>query len=246
MSAKLKIDLFIPCFMDQVFPGTALNMVKILEKLECEVHYNVDQTCCGQPAYNAGFFAEAQEVANKFIKDFSHPTARYIVCPSASCTGMVRNSYNDLLGNTSNHLELKQIQKNIFELSEFITNVLMVEEIQGAKFPHRVTYHDSCSALRELQIKDNPRELLKKVEGLELMEMNHTETCCGFGGTFAVKYESISVGMGEQKVNHALETGAEYIVSTDVSCLMHLDGYIGKNNLPIRTIHLADVLAHGW
>jgi L-lactate dehydrogenase complex protein LldE len=246
MSSKLKVDLFVPCFMDQVFPQTAMNMVKILEKLGCEVHYNPEQTCCGQPAYNAGFFQEAQEVALKFIKDFSHPTARYVVCPSASCTGMVRNSYNDLLENTSNHLELKQIQKNIFELSEFITQVLMIEKVEGAHFPHKVTYHDSCSALRELSIKEGPRNLLRQVAGLELVEMNHTETCCGFGGTFAVKYESISVGMAEQKVQHAMQTEAEFIVSTDISCLMHLDGYIGKNNLPIQTMHLADVLVQGW
>jgi L-lactate dehydrogenase complex protein LldE len=241
MLSNIEVDIFIPCFVDQVYPETGMNMVKVLEKLGCKVHYNPNQTCCGQPAFNAGFNAHATEVANKFIEDFSNN--RYIVAPSASCVGMVRNCYGDLVASSSNFSEYRIIQKNIFEFTEFLTDVLKIESIPGAIFNAKVTYHDSCSALRECQIKEGPRRLLNSVQGLELVEMKGTETCCGFGGTFAVKFEPISVAMGEQKVTNALETEADYIVSTDVSCLMHVQGYISKNNLPIKTIHIADILA---
>jgi L-lactate dehydrogenase complex protein LldE len=241
MSSKIEVDIFIPCFVDQVYPETGMNMVKVLEKLGCKVYYNPNQTCCGQPAFNAGFHNHATEVANKFIDDFSNN--RYIVAPSASCVGMVRNCYSDLVATSPNLIEYRNIQKNIFEFTEFLTDVLGVEAIPDAEFNAKVTYHDSCSALRECQIKDGPRKLLKSVKGLELVEMKGTDTCCGFGGTFAIKFEPISVAMGEQKVTNALETDAEYMVSTDVSCLMHLQGYISKNNKHLKTIHIADILA---
>jgi L-lactate dehydrogenase complex protein LldE len=228
-----------------VYPETGMNMVKILQKLGCKVNYNPNQTCCGQPAFNAGFFDEAKEVAVKFLKDFSNQN-RYVVVPSASCVGMVRNSYSQLFDGSAYYLECKRIQKTIFELSEFLINVLKVDRIEGAKLNAKVTYHDSCSGLRECCIKEEPRRLLRNVEGLELTEMKDNEACCGFGGTFAVKFEPISIGMAEQKVENALETGAEIIVSTDSSCLLQLEGYIKKKNLPVRTMHLADVLTSGW
>jgi L-lactate dehydrogenase complex protein LldE len=243
MPTSILVDIFIPCFVDQVHPEIGVSMVKILSKLGCEVHYNPEQTCCGQPAYNAGFFEEASEVALKFLKDFHRPSPRYIVTPSASCAGMVRNSYSDLLDKSSDRLLLKSIQKNTFELSEFIVEILGETSLHGSKFPHSVTYHDSCSALRELGIRNSPRVLLQNVAELKLIEMDKTETCCGFGGTFSVKFESISCGMSDQKIQHALATNAEYITSTDSSCLMHLDGYIKKNQLPIKTIHIAEILA---
>lgn len=137
------------------------------------------------------------------------------------------------------------MKSRTFELSDFLVNVLKVEDI-GASFPMKATYHDSCAALRECKIKEEPRKLLSKVAGLELVEMNDVETCCGFGGTFSVKYEPISIAMAEQKVNNALQTGAEAIISTDLSCLMHLDGYIQKKQFPLQTFHLADILASGW
>jgi len=134
------------------------------------------------------------------------------------------------------------MKTNIFELSDFLVNILKVEDM-GAKFPHKVTFHDSCSALREYGLKDEPRKLLSKVEGLELIEMNESDTCCGFGGTFAVKNTAISTAMAANKVRNALETGAEYIVSTEASCLMNINGYINKHQLPVKGIHLADILA---
>jgi L-lactate dehydrogenase complex protein LldE len=239
----MTVDIFIPCFIDQVFPETGFNMVKILEKFNVEVHYNDNQTCCGQMAFNSGFWDEAKAMGAKFIKDF--PNNRPVVGPSASCTGFVRNYYSELFHNSSLHIEYKKLQKNIFEFTDFMVNILKVEDI-GATFNAKVTYHDSCAALREYGIKDEPRKLLSKVKGLELIEMKDTDVCCGFGGTFSVKNEPISTAMAEQKVQNALDTGAEYIVSTDSSCLMHQQGYITKHKLPIKTIHIVDVLASGW
>ncbi len=237
------VDIFVPCFIDQLYPKTAMNMVKILEKLGLTVHYNEEQTCCGQMAFNSGDWAEAKIIGEKFIKNFSNN--RPIVGPSASCVGYVRNYYDRLFHNTAYHNDYKQLQKNIFEFTDYLVNELKVTDL-GATFEHKITYHDSCAALREYGIKHEPRKLLEKVKGLELREMKDTDVCCGFGGTFAVKHEAISAAMAEQKVENALETGAEYIVSTDSSCLLHQEGYIKKHRLPIKTMHIIDVLASGW
>lgn len=239
----MNVQLFIPCFVDQLFPDTAFNMIKVLEKSGCTVSYNTSQTCCGQPAYNAGFADEARSICKKFIKDFSG--SEFIVVPSASCVGFVRNYYNKLFDNSSYHHDSNEISGKIFEFSEFMVKKIKVENV-GAVFNAKATYHDSCAGLRECKIKTEPRKLLANVKGLELTEMKDVETCCGFGGTFAVKFEAISIGMADQKVENALATGAEYIISTDHSCLMHLQGYIKQNNYKISTLHIADVLAKGW
>ena len=219
-----------------------MNMVKVLEKLGCEVSYNPAQTCCGQPAYNAGYKDDSTAVARKFLQDFKEQS--YIVSPSGSCTGFARNYYDDMFANSSDHLLCKQVTGNMFEFTEFLTQVLKVEDV-GATLNGKATYHDACGALRECGIKQGPRQLLRHVRGLELVEMNDCETCCGFGGTFAVKFEPISIGMAQAKVKNALDTGAKYIITTDVSCMMHMQGYIDKNNLPIQTMHIADVLVSG-
>ena len=239
----MKVQLFIPCFVDQLFPQTAFNMIKVLEKACCEVAYNTNQTCCGQPAFNAGFLNEARAVATKFLDDFD--TVDYIVAPSASCVGFVRNYYPKLFDNTSSHHKAKDLGKRVYEFTEFLTDVLRIENF-GAILNAKATYHDSCAALRECNIKQGPRNLLSHVKGLELVEMNDNETCCGFGGTFSVKFEPISIGMADQKVHHALDIGAEYIISTDMSCLMQLSGYIKTKGFPLKTMHIADVLANGW
>lgn len=236
----MTIQLFIPCFIDQLFPQTAFNMVKVLEKAGVEVKYNTGQTCCGQPAYNAGFRDEARDVCAKFIKDFAGTD--YIVAPSASCVGFVKNYYGSLFDNSSLHNDVRDTQKRIYEFSSFLVNVLGMDDF-GASLYGKAAYHDSCAALRECGIREEPRRLLSKVRGLELAEMADNEVCCGFGGSFAVKFESISIAMADQKVNNALKTGADYIISTDMSCLMHLDGYIRFKELPIRAMHIADVLA---
>jgi L-lactate dehydrogenase complex protein LldE len=241
-TGMIEVDLFIPCFVDQIYPETGFNMIKVLEKLGVKVHYNSNQTCCGQMAFNSGFWDEAREIGIKFLGDFK--SNRLVVGPSASCIGFIKNYYDQLFFNSPWHLEYKNLKSRIFELSDFIVNVIGVEDV-GASFPATVTYHDSCAALREYHLHDEPRKLLSKVRGLTLVEMNHTDVCCGFGGTFSVKHEPISTAMAEQKVQHALETGAEYIVSTDLSCLMHQDAYIKKHNLNIKTKHIIDLLAEG-
>jgi L-lactate dehydrogenase complex protein LldE len=237
------VQLFIPCFVDQLYPETGMNMVKVLEKLGCRVSYNPKQTCCGQPGFNAGYWDEAKAVAKKFLNDFEGDG--YIVGPSGSCTGYVRNYYEKMFENSAEHNTSNKLGARMFEFTEFLTDILKVEDV-GASLSGKATYHDACGALRECKIKDGPRRLLSNVKGLELVEMNECETCCGFGGTFAVKFEPISIGMAQTKITSTLDTGAEYMISTDVSCLMHLQGYIDKNGHPIKTMHIADVLASGW
>lgn len=239
----MTIEVFIPCFIDQLFPQTAFNTIKILEKAGCKIIYNPEQTCCGQPAYNAGFWDEAKTVGSKFLNDFSEEN--YIVSPSASCTGMVKHGFDDLFTNTVTHNRCRSIQRNIYELSDFLVNVLR-KDYFGAELEGRAVYHDSCSGLRNCNIKEEPRQLLANVEGLELVEMRDTDMCCGFGGSFAVKFESISTAMTEQKVNNALEMEADYIISTDSSCLLQIQAYIDQKQIPLKTMHLADVLASGW
>ncbi|MBG9377642.1 (Fe-S)-binding protein [Panacibacter sp. DH6] len=239
----MNVQIFIPCFVDQLYPSIAFNTVKVLRKAGCTVEYNANQTCCGQPAFNAGFWNEAKDVCNKFVKDFKG--SDYIVTPSASCTGFVRNYYGKLFQDSSKSNEVRELGSRLFEFSEFLTDVLNFDDT-GAVLNGKATYHDSCAALRECRIKEAPRRLLSKVSGLELTEMNDVETCCGFGGTFAVKFEPISIAMADQKVSNALDTHADYIISTDMSCLMHLDGYIKNKNAAVKTLHLADVLASGW
>lgn len=239
----MKVQLFIPCFVDQLFPATAFNMIKVLRKAGCTVVYNDKQTCCGQPAFNAGFWDDARTVCSKFLNDFN--TEDYIVAPSASCVGFVRNYYGKLFTEGEGAARAKKIGAKIFEFSDFLVNVLGQTQF-GARLDGTATYHDSCAALRECNIKSEPRQLLANITGLQLTELQDVETCCGFGGTFAIKFEPISIGMGEQKVDAALATRADYLISTDLSCLMHLDGYIKKNNKPIKVLHLADALASGW
>jgi L-lactate dehydrogenase complex protein LldE len=238
----MNIQLFVPCFVDQLYPQSAFNMVTVLEKAGCSVSYNQGQTCCGQPAFNAGFWDQSRAVCTKFLKDFGG--AEYIVAPSASCVGFVRNYYGKLFENSVHQAEARAISENIFEFSEFLVNKLGQTRF-GAELNGKATYHDSCAGLRECKIKTEPRKLLQNVKGLELLEMEDVETCCGFGGTFAVKFDAISVAMAEQKVEHALATGAQYLISTDLSCLMHLQGYIDHKSYNLYTMHIADVLVSG-
>ncbi len=239
----MKVQLFIPCFIDQLYPQVAFNTVKVLKKAGCTVAYNTQQTCCGQPAFNAGFWGESKDVCTKFVQDFDG--ADYIVSPSASCAGFIRNNYGKLFENNAFQSPAKKVSSQIFELSEFLVKILGITDL-GASLNGKVTFHDSCAGLRECNIKAEPRALLSQVAGLELVEMNDTETCCGFGGSFAVKYDTISVAMADQKIDNAIATEAEFIISTDMSCLMHLDGRINHNGQQIKVIHLADILASGY
>ncbi len=239
----MNVQLFVPCFIDQLYPQVAFNTIKVLEKAGCTVKYNEQQTCCGQPAFNAGFWSESKDVCTKFVQDFDG--IDYIVSPSASCTGFVRNNYGQLFQNNAFQSPARKVSNQIFELSEFLTKIMNVTNL-GAEFNAKITYHDSCAGLRECKIKEAPRTLLTQVKGLELVEILNTETCCGFGGSFATKYDTISVAMADQKIDNAITTEAEYIVSTDMSCLMHLDGRINFNGQAIKVIHISDVLASGY
>ncbi|MFZ4725591.1 MAG: (Fe-S)-binding protein [Paludibacter sp.] len=240
----MDIQLFIPCYIDQLYPETGFNTIKILEKAGCKVHYNSNQTCCGQPAFNSGYWNESASLAEKFLTDFNSEIP--IVSPSGSCSSFVIHHYQKVLKDRPDLLDKhSKLKSKVFELSDFLINILKVENL-GANFPHKVTFHDSCSALREYGIKDEPRQLLAQVRGLELIEMEECDTCCGFGGTFAVKNNAISTAMAEKKVQNALATGVEYIVSTEASCLMNINGYIAKNKLAIKGVHLADILASGY
>lgn len=240
----MQVELFIPCFIDQMYPQTGFSVVKLLEKLNIEVIYNPEQTCCGQPAFNSGYRKETKKMAQKFMNDF--PGNRLIVSPSGSCTGFIKNYYSQLFNSEEKaYKQYLSLKNRLFELTDFLVN--HVKEVDfGAEFPHKVTYHDACSALREYGLKQEPRELLKHVKGLELIEMEENDTCCGFGGTFMVKHKHISTAMTEQKVEHALKTGAEYIISTESSCILNIESYIRKNNIDLKPIHIADILTSGW
>jgi L-lactate dehydrogenase complex protein LldE len=234
-----KVSLFVPCFVDQLQPQVAVDTVKVLRRLGCEVDFPEDQTCCGQPAFNSGFWDEARPCAERFLRVFRD--AENIVCPSGSCTTMVRIFYPELLGHPL-HDEAVALGGRTFEFSEFLVKVLGVADV-GAIFPHTVTYHASCHGLRELKLRDEPLKLLRAVKGLKLVEMLRFDECCGFGGTFATKFEAISAAMGEQKADSVAVTGAEYVTAIDPSCLMHVQGIMGKKNARAKTIHLASILA---
>jgi len=250
----MRVALFVPCFVDQFYPHVAIAMMQVLERLGVEVHYPMEQTCCGQPAFNTGYWDEAQQVATRFVEVFEKTGCDAVVAPSGSCTAMVRVFYRELFGvghpaNDQSSVigdpfrkRLAMVTENCFEFSEFLTKRLKVTDV-GARFPAKVTFHDACHLLRELRCKDEPRQLLRAVKGLELVEMKECETCCGFGGTFSVKFPMISTAMDEVKVNSIKETGAEYVVACDSSCLMQIDGYLKRQSIPVKSISLAEVLA---
>lgn len=225
-----RVSLFVTCIVDQAFPRVGLAVADILERLGYEIDFPEAQTCCGQPAFNSGYWDEARPVAQHFLKTFEK--AEYIIVPSGSCASMVGHHYEELLGHHD---------KRVYEFTQFLTDVAGVEDL-GAKFPHVVTYHDSCHALRELHLKGPTRRLLSRVKGLELREMEAAEECCGFGGTFSVKFDEVSGGMAKTKIESIHKTGAEYVVSVDSSCLMQLEGSLRRMGSNVRTIHLAEVL----
>jgi L-lactate dehydrogenase complex protein LldE len=236
----MKVSLFIPCFVDQLYPQVGVSIVTVLERLGCEVHYPENQTCCGQPAFNSGYWDEARSVAEHALETFAD--CDVIVSASGSCGAMMKVFYPDLFKNTEHHFDALKLAPKIYEFSDFLVNKLRVRDV-GARFDGSVTFHDGCHGLRELGIESQPRELLKHVKGLTLLEMKEAKTCCGFGGTFAVKYPAISTAMGEVKCASLLETGADVVVSNDSSCLMQIQGMLQRQGKPIRCLHLAEILA---
>ena len=236
------IDLFIPCFVDQMTPGVGLAVTRVLERLGHTVEFRPAQTCCGQPSFNSGYWDEARSVAIRALDVFEG--AQAVVGPSGSCVAMMRVFYPQLLAGTPHEPRALDLASKTFEFSEFLVEKLGVTDV-GARFPHSVTYHDGCHGLRELRIQQAPRQLLRAVKDLELIECDEAESCCGFGGLFSVKFPMISTAMAEVKGGSLARTECEYIVSSDPTCQLQLDGWFSKKKMKPRTIHLAEVLAGG-
>jgi L-lactate dehydrogenase complex protein LldE len=235
----MKITFFAPCFVDMFYPRAAISIVEILERLGHTVEVPEAIACCGQPAFNSGYWDEARMVASKVVEHLHKADA--VVIASGSCGAMVKVFYPELFAGTPYETAAKELSTKTFEFSDFLVTKLGISDL-GARFPHKVTFHDGCHGLRELKIKRQPRELLKHVQGLELVEMQEAETCCGFGGTFSAKMPMISTAMGEVKCASAVETNADFIVSNDASCNMQIQGLLDRQGKPIRTVHLAEVL----
>jgi len=238
----MKITLFIPCFVDLLYPQVGRAIVRIFEKLGHQVECPDRPACCGQPAFNTGYRDEARSVARHFLKVFRD--AETIVVPSGSCTSMIAHHYKELFADEPERLEeAARLEGRVWEFSKFLTEVAQVEDV-GARLDKVVAFHDSCHGLRELGIKEGPRRLLSRVRGLTLREMDTAEECCGFGGTFSVKFPEISGGMARTKIDSIVRCGAEAVVGIDASCLLQIRGALSRAGLPVETMHLAEVLAH--
>jgi L-lactate dehydrogenase complex protein LldE len=237
----MRVTLFIPCFIDSIYPKVGQAMVEVLERLGHTVEYPEGQTCCGQPPFNSGYWDEARVVAARQLEFFKD--AEVVVSASGSCGAMFKVFYPELFEGKPEWDAAKSLSARTFEFSEFLVKKLGVRDL-GAKFEGKVTFHDGCHGLRELGTQEEPRELLRAVKGLELVEMGEKQSCCGFGGMFAVKFPEISTAMAEVKCQSVLETGVEYVVSNDSSCLMQIQGWLDRNSpRPIKSLHLAQVLA---
>jgi L-lactate dehydrogenase complex protein LldE len=239
----MKVSLFVPCLVDQFFPEVGVATVKILQRVGCDVEYPSEQTCCGQPAFNTGYRSDAKFLAERFIKVFAE--SDYVVAPSGSCVSMAKIFYDELNLSKEFMPELGVLKTKIYELSEFLVDVLKVTDV-GASFQGKVTYHESCHLLRELHASDQPRQLINNIKGVEFIEMKESTRCCGFGGTFSVKFPELSCVLTEDKVKNIEASGADYVVGCDSSCLMNIDGVLKKKGSKIQTMHLAELLTSGW
>jgi L-lactate dehydrogenase complex protein LldE len=241
----MRVSLFITCLVDQMFPDVGEAMVKTLRRLGVDVSFNGAQTCCGQVAFNTGYRPEARAMAEHFVSVFEKDQADFIVSPSGSCTAMARNFYGELFHDEAAdnwRRRLAKVQPRLREFSEFIVNEMGQEDV-GARFPARVTYHDACHLLRELHVSDQPRRLIRAVRDLDYIEMEAPDTCCGFGGTFSVKYSEISNAILQEKLARIANSGVEYVVANDSSCLMQIAGGLSRAGSPVKTMHLAELLA---
>lgn len=237
----MKVSLFITCLVDQFFPQVGASMVRVLQRLGVEVEFNPLQTCCGQPCFNSGYRNDARRLAERFIRIFEDCDC--VVAPSGSCVAMARIYFPELL-TTDKHWQerARGLAPRIYEFSEFLVRVLGREDV-GARFHGRVTYHDGCHLLRELGIREEPRRLLRRVHGVELVEMEESETCCGFGGTFSIKFPEISSAILQDKLSRVARSGAEVVVANDASCLMQIAGMLRRQKTSVRAMHLAELLA---
>jgi L-lactate dehydrogenase complex protein LldE len=224
----MRVSLFITCLGDTLFPEAGRATVRLLERLGHEVDFPEEQTCCGQMHFNTGYRDEGLALARRLERVFAH--AEVVVSPSASCAGMVRENCSP------------ELAARVFDLSELLVRRLGIEDV-GAYYPHRVTYHPTCHSLRTLRVGDAPLRLLRAVRGIDLVELEQAEECCGFGGTFAVKNADVSSAMLADKIGHVLETRAEVCTAGDSSCLMHIGGGLERQRAGVRTVHLALILA---
>ncbi|SHE66105.1 L-lactate dehydrogenase complex protein LldE [Streptoalloteichus hindustanus] len=233
----MRVALFATCLTDTLFPTTAIAATRLLERLGCRVEFPLDQTCCGQMHLNTGYRAEAAQLAERYAAIFAGYDA--VVAPSGSCAGMVREFHPELVTTSPPR---NAAARNTYELSEFLVDVLGVTDV-GAYFPHRVTYHPTCHSLRMIGVGDRPLRLLSAVRGLDLIDLPEAETCCGFGGTFAVKNAEVSTAMLADKMRCVAETRAEVLTAGDNSCLMHIGGGLSRMRVGVRPVHLAEILA---
>jgi L-lactate dehydrogenase complex protein LldE len=235
-----RVALFVTCLVDLMRPSVGFAAVKLLEDAGCRVEVPV-QTCCGQPAYNSGDRGTTRDLAERIIEAFRGYD--YVVAPSGSCAGMIRTHYPELFADDPNWLpKANELGARTYELTSFLVDVLGVTEVDAA-FDGVVTYHDACSGLRELGVKAQPRKLLKSVDGLELVELEDSDVCCGFGGTFAVKYAEISTAIVTEKAEKIAASGAETVLAGDLGCLMNMAGKLSRDGLPVAVRHVAEVLA---
>ena len=237
----MRVSIFATCLVDQFHPQIGHAMLAVFDRLGIRYDFPKGQTCCGQPAFNAGCVEEARRVARGFVAAFA--ASESVVAPSGSCIEMVRRWMPGLFEEGSaERRDAEAIAGRAYEFSQFLVRVARVTDV-GARFPHRVTYHDSCHLLRGLGVREEPRTLLAHVREATIVDLADSDTCCGFGGTFAIKYPAISTGIGHEKLTRVKETGAECLVAADTGCLMHLEGLIARERMPIRALHLAEVLA---
>ncbi|MFZ0240190.1 MAG: (Fe-S)-binding protein [Desulfobacterales bacterium] len=236
-----KVTLFVQCLVDSLYPEVGEAMLKIFRRLNLAVDCPTEQTCCGQPAFNSGYRRDARIAAERFIRIFEEAEA--IVCPSGSCVHMVRRHYPDLFRDSPDwRRRAAAVGEKTFELTQFLVDVLKVEDL-GARFNGLITLHDSCQALRGLAISAQPRRLIAKIAGAEFVEMPDSDRCCGFGGSFAVKYPEISTAMVDDKVRDIIATKADVVTGVDVSCLMNIQGRLSRLASPVRVLHIAQLLA---
>ena len=241
MPASQTVTLFIQCLVDGIYPEVAQAMVRIFRHLGMELLCPTQQTCCGQPAFNAGYRREARVAAQHFIRLFE--SAQAIVCPSGSCVTMVRHHYPELFDDDAAwHERAVRVGARTYELTQYLVDILGVEDL-GARYNGTVTYHDSCHLLRYLGVKEQPRQLLRKVAGLDFVEMHDSDRCCGFGGTFAFKYEDISAAMAEDKARNIIASGADTVVGCDMGCLMNIQGMLSRMGSAVKSLHIAQILA---
>jgi len=238
----MQVSLFITCLVDQLWSSVGASSVEVLRRVGCEVEFDDRQTCCGQPAFNTGYREEARQVARHFISVFEKSHAEVIVSPSGSCTAMVHH-FPELFADDAEWLKRAQaIAARTHELSSFLVHVLKIEDV-GASWTGRLTWHDACHGLRDLNIKSEPRSLIRNVRGAEFVELDNADSCCGFGGTFSVKYPEISVAILDQKIEAIERAGVQAVVSGDASCLMQIGGRLSRQGSNVRVMHLAELLA---